>query len=573
MPSSRLAHLVYCAFVVTLVLSDSARAQTTDPKAAAVSSAAPSTASSSGTPPSPLSEALTLFRKGDFDDAIRDYQQFLEQNPASSEAYAGLTRVYLKKKDVQHASETANKGLAVAESPTLRVALGEVLFRQGRIHDAEDAWVNVINSGHQDARAYLGLARVHWAVSMNKTARTMIDTAHDLDPSDPEIRKLWIRKLGRAEQMKFLEDYLAGNNNDDEETQNAMRHFLEYLKARAKDSRGSCHLTSKVITTDAELVRLWAATSLRGYGLGVDINGRNAKLLLDTGASGIMINRKLAEKANLTRLSDTEIGGIGDNKNQGGYVGLADSLKIGDLEFQNCTVRVLDQRSVTGEDGLIGTDVFSGFLVDLDFPHETLHLRELPKRPDDTNSTLALQTENESETRKDESSEKSADRPAASTPKKSEPRGPQDRYIAPEMQSYTRVFRFGHALLVPTFVSDGNVPSKLFMLDTGAFANLISTDAAKEVTRVHGDYGTNLKGLSGSVKKVYRADKATLKFGHLQQENQDLLAFDLNHLSNNLGTEVSGMLGFSMLRLLEIKIDYRDGLVDFEYAPGGFKHE
>jgi hypothetical protein len=67
------------------------------------------------------------------------------------------------------------------------------------------------------------------------------------------------------------------------------------------------------------------------------------------------------------------------------------------------------------------------------------------------------------------------------------------------------------------------------------------------------------------VKNVYRADKAILQFGHLRQENQDLVAFDLGHISDHTGTEISGTLGFALLRLLDIKIDYRDGLVDFEY--------
>jgi hypothetical protein len=33
------------------------------------------------------------------------------------------------------------------------------------------------------------------------------------------------------------------------------------------------------------------------------------------------------------------------------------------------------------------------------------------------------------------------------------------------------------------------------------------------------------------------------------------------------GTEVSGFLGFATLKVLEVKLDYRDGLVDFEYDP------
>jgi aspartyl protease len=133
------------------------------------------------------------------------------------------------------------------------------------------------------------------------------------------------------------------------------------------------------------------------------------------------------------------------------------------------------------------------------------------------------------------------------------------------MKDYTRIFRFGHFLLVPTSV--GNVPGKLFLLDTGAFSNHITPAAAREVTKVHGDSDTIIHGLSGSVNKVFRADKALLQFGHLKQKNQDLVAFDLTHISDDVGTEISGTLGFVLLRMLDVKIDYRDGLVDFEFDP------
>ena len=44
-----------------------------------------------------------------------------------------------------------------------------------------------------------------------------------------------------------------------------------------------------------------------------------------------------------------------------------------------------------------------------------------------------------------------------------------------------------------------------------------------------------------------------------------MVAFDFTRISDNIGTEISGTLGFTLLRFLDIKIDYRDGLVDFEY--------
>jgi predicted aspartyl protease len=225
---------------------------------------------------------------------------------------------------------------------------------------------------------------------------------------------------------------------------------------------------------------------------------------------------------------------------------------------------VLEQRSVTGEDGLIGGDVFAAFLVDIDFPDEKLRLSELPKRPEESPAKIALQTERDNSNLPEEGRTEKAPGELA-TNGLSPHTGPQDRYIAPEMKSYTQVYRFGHSLLVPTRI--GDTPVKLFLLDTGATSNLISPSTASEVTKVHEDPNMIIKGLSGSVKNVYRADKAVIQFGHLRQENQDLVAVDLTNISDAIGTEASGILGFAMLHFLDIKIDYRDGLIDFSYNP------
>ena len=71
--------------------------------------------------------------------------------------------------------------------------------------------------------------------------------------------------------------------------------------------------------------------------------------------------------------------------------------------------------------------------------------------------------------------------------------------------------------------------------------------------------------MSGTVANVYSADKATLQFSRFSQKNLDIVSFDLSKVSKTTGTEVSGILGFQLLRMLQVKIDYRDGLVDFTY--------
>jgi predicted aspartyl protease len=408
---------------------------------------------------------------------------------------------------------------------------------------------------------------VRRAISNYKSAKVMIDMAHQLDPKDPDIERDWLYALSRRQQIKTLEDRLSTSAGDASERVSAQR-YLDALKASLASDQ-SCTLVSKVTSTETPLLRMLIDPEhVRGVGLSVLVNGEKSRLLLDTGATGILINRGMAERAGVTKLEETRIGGIGDKGSKQGYEALARSLQIGDLEFKNCPVAVVETRSVLGEDGLLGADVFEHFLVDIDFPTERLRLLELPKRPDETAQQISLNV-GEDSAGDEAPDDQSAASPGTATPppKRS---GPQDRYIAPEMHSFTPVYRFGHNLLVSTKV--GDTPAKLFLIDTGSIDNMISTDTAREVTKVGRESHAVLKGLSGSVSKVYTANKVVLQFGHVRQENQDMLAFDHTVISDNVGTEVSGTLGFTLLRLLELKIDYRDGLVDFDYNPKRLIH-
>jgi len=119
-------------------------------------------------------------------------------------------------------------------------------------------------------------------------------------------------------------------------------------------------------------------------------------------------------------------------------------------------------------------------------------------------------------------------------------------------------------ILIPTWVNDS--PGVLFGLDTGGFANILSLREGRQLGKLNSEDRLHVRGLNGEVNKVY-STKATLRFAGLQQPSMDVVTFDLTPQSRRLGTEVSGLFGFAMLRILEIKLDYRDGLVDFAYDP------
>ena len=519
-----------------------------------------------------LAAAEQLYRSGRFAEAAERYQAILKTDSTLVPAQTGLMRALLRQQKIDEASAVASKALAAQpNSAALLAATGDVQFRLAEMAAAQDSYLKALKADPKELHAYLGLVRLYRAYSLYRRAYEELKAAYAIAPNDPEVQRLWFQRLGRRERIKAIEAYLAGAHPDNPEETESLERYLDYLKATADQPVHACKLLSKVERTDTKLDPvLRDSKHILGYGLAVKLNDRNSHLLLDTGASGILVGRKFAEKAGLKHISDSRYYGIGDKGAQTGYLALADRIRVGELEFADCVVHVTDRMPLSDEDGLIGADVFSSYLVDIDFPDDKLRLSPLPKRPDDTAVAADLNSEGESDTDSGDKADDSGNQPAEANAKNTATpapasRIPKDRYVAPEMKDWTPVFRFGHDLLVTTWINDSK--PMLFLIDTGSSSNILSTRAGREVGKISPDRYMQFKGLSGNVADVYRADNATLKFGHFAQKNQAIATFDLSNISRHTGTEVSGILGFQLLVVLQVKIDYRDGLVDFGYDP------
>ena len=528
---------------------------------------------------SDLAGAYQLYRSGRFADAAEKYQAILTGNATLVPAQLGLILSLLRQQKIDEASAQASKALAAQpNSATLLAVLGDVQFRLGEMAEAQDSYLHAQIVDPKELRPYLGLARLYAAYSLRGRAYEELKAARQIAPNDPEVQRLWFDRLGRRERIAAIQAYLAGAHPDDAEETERLQHYLEFLEATVDQPVHACKLVSKVEQTDTKLEQtLRDARHIVGYGVSVKLNDRNSTLLLDTGASGILIGRKSAEKAGLKHISDIRYFGVGDKGLQSGYLALAEHIRVGELEFADCVVHVADRVQLSDEDGLIGADVFGSYLIDIDLPAGKLRLSPLPKRPDDKAAPTALNSEGEARSNPDDSPEGGGDQKAdsAGTASKSADavprlRQPRDRYVAPEMKGWTPVFRFGHQLLIVSAVN--NSKPMLFLIDTGSQLNFLSTRAAREVGKISSDPTVHVKGLSGNVADVYRADNATLRFGHFAQKNQSIVTLDLSKISKGTGTEVSGILGFQVLRMLQVKIDYRDGLVDFAYDQSRWQH-
>jgi thioredoxin-like negative regulator of GroEL len=511
---------------------------------------------------SALAQANQLFAQRKIPEAAEKYQAIVKADPKAVPAQVGLMRCYLIMQKLGEAKDTAEVAMTILpNSAEVLATAADVQFRLGKVPEAERLFIKAIDISPRDPEPYLGLARIYKAYSLYRRAYENLKRAHEVAPNNGPVQLLYFHSLPQSDRVPALESYLATPNLNPQVAR-MMQQYLAILKKSATAPVHACKLVSNVQQTDTKLRPVGRGNDALGaVALDVKINKQEVRLALDTGSTGILLGRATAEKLGLKRLGYQPIVGVGDAGTQGGFTALVDRIRIGDLEFQDCVVKATDASSpVSGQDGLIGADVFSSYLIDIDIPGAKLRLSQLPKRPNETAQPAALQTM---------SQEQGEDPEAENTPpEKSAPalaELPQDAYVAPEMKDWTKVYRFRSLLLIPTFV-DKKGPL-LFLIDSGSFSNILSTRAAREVTEIRSDPGAQVRGMSGSVSQVYRAEKATLRFGRYEQQNEDVATFDISAISRQTGTEVSGILGFKMLRILQLKIDYRDGLVDFIYDP------
>lgn len=553
MASSRAFLFAFFALLFTVIIPDLEAQEPDKPTQATVPGTAPAPAAAAVTssavapaPSTPMAAAVQLFRTGKFAEAEGAYNAILQSNPKSALAYVGLFRVLLRERRLEDAANALAKAVELEPgSEAVRTAQGEMHFRQARIPEARGDFMPLAKAGTSEARAYLGLAKIYWAESNYQHGKLLFDMAHERDPDDPEIRRGWLFTLKGEEFLKELKRYLGGAADDEEDEREHLQTSLTELNEDAQKGDRGCRLVSDVKEEQMPLERLMSgAEVMRGAGLKVQLNNVKSTLLLDSGASGILVSRKIAEKAGIKPIAETDVHGIGDKGTVKSFIGTADSIRVGKLEFQGCHVEVMDRNSVAEEDGLIGSDVFSHFLVNINFPDYKLELSSLPPVPPLSPAEKAL---------------------VEKYPKTA---GFRDRFIPPEFKNFTAIYRFGHDLLIPTRIND--LPPKLFLIDTGAFADTISPEAAREVTKTHGDSEYQVKGLNGAVKNVFTADQLTLTFSHFRQPARNMVAFDTSRASPPTEPEISGFLGFSMLFQMQVKIDYRDGLVDFVYDPNRY---
>ena len=269
-----------------------------------------------------------------------------------------------------------------------------------------------------------------------------------------------------------------------------------------------------------------------GVLLNASINhGKPLRLILDTGADGIILTSKAVRNLGLETLTRSQIGGLGQRAPANALVAVAQTVEIGDFRLQNCVLQVSDADLTPGADGIIGANVFQEFLIRLDARSHVLELSPFSSR-------------------------------AESSIQFGDPWVNYERSACESCDKLAPAFRVGHLLLLRATLNGPNNDDRqygYFVLDSGSTYSAVSQDFGN---RLPGGR-THLLGARGLLDGVSHSRPIRLGVGAAQLADFNPVSLDLTEMSRQEGVEISGIVGFSLVSEVVLTINYRDGLVGF----------
>jgi tetratricopeptide (TPR) repeat protein len=484
-------------------------------------------------PPAP-GEALNSLVSGNTERAETLYAAQVASSPVPA-AYAGLVRAQLAGNRLSAALSTAKSALAAKPtSAEVQALTGDVLLRSGQIPEAAAAYSRALALDGCSARGHLGMGLVNQLVARRSMSDHELDLAHKLSPGDPEIFAAYLTSLPGVDRVAPLNAFLAGKPQLPPDRIDELTRQLAILQAHKLCTEVEAIQTVKLplmpVMVNGRLIRSWGFTTR--------LNNDNQLLELDSSVSGILLDEKQAVKAGVQPLTT--------GATTVPYTGVIDHIKIGSVQYSDCPVRVVASATLAGANGLIGLDLFRDHLIHIDYPDQSVTLSPLPVVP-------------------------------FAAP------GNENSLVTPTDQSWSQIYVDGSNILVPTLINKQG--PYLFVLDTGSVRTVLSPDAISHTLGKSNDATLALRGVSGPVVKVipkegdgdrnradvYSYDGSLLnvsspvkfplyRFAGTEFPDRATISFDLTPKSHVTGTEVSGLLGFDILRSFLIDINYRDGL-------------
>ena len=414
----------------------------------------------------------------------------------------------LLKDDFEEAAEIL---AGLVETADVLAFKGEIEFRRGRFEEAGSYYTRALELRANTSRAHFGRGKLRLGKMRLEEAVESLRRAVQLEPEEAiyhlTLADAWAFEGNLAEQTRQLEAYVAlePTYNPDRLTQ--VEAALEVIRDFGSESIGAYELPD-----EPEPIAISQGLNLIFADLMVGDRGP-FEFIVDTGASQTVFTEALLDDLGLTPITSTLIHGIGGEGTVESNIYRIDELVFGNVEVRNLPVGTLSDPLI-GElaDGIFSTATFSDERVSIDYPRSRIEFNVS-----------------------------------------------DDGLRADPIPAWF----FSNLILLPLEVND--LHEGLFLLDTGAVTTVLSHSMAAKLgvdeNTPGAGIGGSIAGIAGGAGTVFLVPDVTLETPENREYFPQVIAIDFGEISETLGIELSGVIGYDFLRAYRISIDFQNAEV------------
>jgi predicted aspartyl protease len=256
-------------------------------------------------------------------------------------------------------------------------------------------------------------------------------------------------------------------------------------------------------------------TRTAGLEIGARINGGpSLRLLLDSGAQCLTVDRRAAEKSGCTGGTELDLVGAGAPAATLAKMRHAQTVQVGDLVLHDVPVVIENRKLADGIQGVLPLSLFDGFLIRLDLPAKRLDLLPYPPEPGQPEGTIGTIESN-------------------------------------------------RVLFVKGTVNEKS--EGYFLIDTGASYSAISENLARDlkISESLAEHVPLQAGTAALDAPLVRGS-VRLRLGSRPVATDSVVAVDLSTSSRYHQLEISGLIGYPALSGSVLTVSYRDKFIRIE---------
>ncbi len=392
------------------------------------------------------------------------------------------------------------------DSPQVAAFEGEIAFRKGHFAEARNYYSLALEQEPDNARAHFGLGKLALGKMRAGEAVQYLTRAVELAPDAPLYRltaaEAWGIDKNLEEQKRHLEAYLALEPTYNLDRVTEVEAALEVIRAFGSDRMGIYDIgeSQQPIPISKGINLIFANVMIGERG--------PFEFLVDTGASQTVFTEKLVGQLDLTPITTSLVHGIGGEGKVETSIHRIDHFTFGDIEVRNLPVGTISDPLLSEvADGIFSTATFSDHVVTIDYPRSRIEF-------DATEDT--------------------------------------------DVDTIPSWF-FNNLVMLPLSVN--SVHEGLFLVDTGAVTTVVAHSLGATLGVDEDTPGAKidlgLAGITGFEGTVLRVDDVTFTTPKNREEYSYVVSIDMEEISNMLGTEISGVVGYDFLENYRVTIDFQ----------------